>query len=203
MAYLSRSEVMAIGFRRVGQDVRISDRAVFYHPGMMEIGDHVRIDDFCMLSHRVTLGNHVFLAAYVTLLSDSESEIVMDDFSTMAWKGTVFTESDDYKGGFLTNPTVPMKYRHCTRGSVRIGRHAIIGCGSMIFPGAHLAEGSAVGAMALVTRPTRPWTIYAGVPARAVSARKQDLLERERQLLAEEMPTESFAEMGQNGEEKR
>ena len=184
--WLTRQEIEAIGFRRVGDDVRISDRAVFYHPGHIEIGNHVRIDDFCMVSHCVTLGDHVFLAAQVMLLAGFDSTIELDDFCTMAWRSMIFTETDDYTGRFLTNPTVPMEYRGCTQRSVRLGRHTIVGAGATVLPGADLAEGTSIGAMALVPRPTQPWTIYAGVPACPLRPRDRGLLELETKLLAEE-----------------
>jgi galactoside O-acetyltransferase len=38
-------------------------------------------------------------------------------------------------------------------------------------PGITIAEGSVIGACSLVTKNTEPWTIYAGVPARAIKVR--------------------------------
>jgi galactoside O-acetyltransferase len=41
-------------------------------------------------------------------------------------------------------------------------------------PGVTIAEGSVIGACSLVTKDTEPWTIYMGVPARAVKIRKKE-----------------------------
>ncbi|WP_245150942.1 acyltransferase [Pseudomonas fluorescens] len=52
-------------------------------------------------------------------------------------------------------------------------------------PGVTIKEGCSVGAMALVTKSTDPWGIYAGIPAVRMKERKQGLLDLERQFLDE------------------
>jgi acetyltransferase-like isoleucine patch superfamily enzyme len=61
----------------------------------------------------------------------------------------------------------------------------IVGAGSVIFPGVHVAEGCSVGAMTLVNKSTLPWGVYVGNPARRVKERKQDLLALEQKFLEE------------------
>jgi len=82
----------------------------------------------------------------------------LDDFSGLAYGVKAFTCSDD-----LTNPTIPEKYK---KASVYISKHCIIGTDSVIFPGVKLAEGTAIGAMTLVTKSTEPWSVYFGIPAK-------------------------------------
>ena len=67
--------------------------------------------------------------------------------------------------------------------SVCIGKHCVVGTGSTILPGANLAEGVAVGAMSLLTKPTKAWKIYAGMPARAIKERRKDLLGLEKEFM--------------------
>ena len=66
-----------------------------------------------------------------------------------------------------------------------IKRHTIVGTGSLIFPGVTLEEGTAVGALSMVTKSTEPWSVDFGVPAKRVKARKQDLLTLEQQYIHE------------------
>ena len=66
-----------------------------------------------------------------------------------------------------------------------MGRHVIIGSGSVVFPGVKIAEGCSVGALSLVNKSTEPWGIYVGNPARRVKLRKQDLLLEEKRYLNE------------------
>ena len=86
----------------------------------------------------------------------------------------------------MTGPTVPAKYTNVTEGEIRIGRHSILGAGSIVLPGVTIAEGVACGAMTLFRTSTTPWTIYVGAPARALKGRDRGLLEMERAMLAEE-----------------
>jgi len=53
----------------------------------------------------------------------------------------------------------------------------------MVLPGLHLAEGTSVGAMTMVTKSTEPWSIHFGIPAKKIKDRKRDLLELEHQYL--------------------
>jgi acetyltransferase-like isoleucine patch superfamily enzyme len=60
-------------------------------------------------------------------------------------------------------------------GDVRIGRRAWIGYRAIVLPGVEIGEGAVVAAGAIVTRNVAPFTIVAGVPARAVGERRRDL----------------------------
>lgn len=52
----------------------------------------------------------------------------------------------------MTNPTMPSKYTGVQRDDVLIGKHAIVGSGSVVLPGVVLGEGGAVAALSLVTK---------------------------------------------------
>lgn len=49
--------------------------------------------------------------------------------------------------------------------SVRIGKYAFIGSGSILLPGADIGDGSIVGAGSVVRGQVPPWTIVVGSPA--------------------------------------
>ncbi len=185
MAFLSAEQLKALGFKKLGINVKISDKASIYTPELIEIGDHSRIDDFCVISGRVVIGRNVHIAVFCNI-AGGEPGVYMDDFSGLAYGCHVFTQSDDYSGGTLTNPTVPDRYKLETKKPVHLERHVIIGTCSVIVPGVTIAEGSSVGAMSLVTKSTETWSIYVGNPARRIKARKKDLLEKERLYLESE-----------------
>jgi galactoside O-acetyltransferase len=185
MAYLDPDQLASMGFRRLGRNLKISDRAAIHNADQIEIGDNSRIDDFCVLSGRVVMGRNVHLAVFVNIAGGSEG-VFIDDFSGISYGSHVFSQSDDYSGVYLTGPTLPLKYRKEAKLPVRVGRHSIVGAGSVILPGVELGEGSSIGAGSLVTRSTPAWSVCVGSPARKIKDRSRDMLLLEAQYLAEE-----------------
>lgn len=184
MGYYTLSELNNIGFKVVGNNVKISTKASIYNPELMEIGDHSRIDDFCVISGKVKIGKHVHIAP-LCLVAGGEKGIQIADFAGLAYGVQVFSQSDDYSGQSMTNPTVPTKYKNETKRPVLIERHCIIGAGSIILPGVSIKEGTAVGAMSLVRKSTEEWSIYLGNPAKKIKTRSKNLLELENEFLRE------------------
>lgn len=184
MAYLSQEALLEMGFKSLGENVMISDKASIYDADRISIGSNSRIDDFCTVSGKVDIGMYVHLASY-SMLAGGQKGIAMGDFSGLAYYVQIFSQSDDYLGETMTNPTVPKAYKKEIIKRVTIGRHVIIGAGSIVMPGVDLAEGCSVGAMTLVNKSTDPWGVYIGNPARRVRERKKDLLELEKKFLAE------------------
>ena len=84
----------------------------------------------------------------------------------------------------MTNPTVPSEFTGVTHADVFLGKHVIVGSGSVILPGVTLEEGVAIGALSLVHKNCQAFGVYAGNPARRIKDRKRDLLELEQQLMA-------------------
>ncbi len=182
MAYLTIEELHKLEFAHLGNDVKISDKASLDKPHLMSIGHRSRIDDFCAISGNIKLGNNVFVATQSSL-TGSLDLIELDDFTTVAFNCHIFSGSDDYSGSSLTNPTIPGRYKNIWTSPVKIGRHAIIGASSVVFPGTVIAEGCSIGAGSVVNRSTEPWGIYVGSPARRIGERSKNLLELEAQYL--------------------
>ncbi len=184
MAYYTQEELKNLGFKSIGKNVKISDKASIYNHNQISISDNSRIDDFCVISGKVTIGQNVHIAPFC-LVAGGEKGIVFEDFSGLAYQVQVFTQSDDYSGRTLTNPTIPKKYKKESMQVVIIGKHSIVGAGSIIMPGVVLAEGTSVGAMSLVRKSTEAWSIYVGNPAKKLMNRKKDLLKFEEEYLKE------------------
>jgi len=175
MAYLSVDELKVMGFKSLGLNVKISNKASLYDCEKIEIGDNSRIDDFCVISGKIKIGRNVHIAAF-SLVAGGEKGITMEDFSGLAYQAQVFTQSDDYSGKTMTNPTVPEKFKNEFKKEIIIRKHSIIGAGSIIMPGVILAEGTSIGAMSLVRKNTESWTIYRGNPAKRLKNRSRELL---------------------------
>lgn len=184
MPMLDPSAVEALGFARLGRNVKISDRAVFYGASRIVLGDEVRIDDFCVLSAGtggIQIGSHVHVAVGCSLIGSER--IILSDFCNLSSRVAIYSSNDDYSGATLTNPTVPDEYRGVTHAEVFLGRHVIVGSGSVILPGVVLEDGVAVGALSLVKHRCAAFGIYAGHPARRVKERSRELLRLEESLL--------------------
>lgn len=184
MGLLSRDQIDAMGFAAVGQDVRISDRASFYGISRIKLGNHVRIDDFCVLSAGaggIEIGNYIHIAVYTSLIG--AGTIKLGDYCNLSSRVSIYSSSDDYSGEFMTNPMVPAEYTGVTDAPVTLGRHVIIGCGSVVLPGVTLHAGVAVGALSLINRDCEAFGVYAGQPARHIKKRSDNLLRYEKHLL--------------------
>lgn len=185
MAMLSRDAIERLGFASVGDNVQISDRASFYGTARIALGSNVRIDDFCVLSAGlggISIGQHVHIAVYSSLIG--AGKITLSDFCNISSRVSIYSSNDDYSGASMTNPTVPSEYTGVTHADVLLGKHVIVGSGSVILPGVTLEDGVAVGALSLVNRNCEAFGIYAGNPARRIKARKRNLLALEQQLMA-------------------
>ena len=184
MALLSAQALADMGFASIGRDVSVSDRASFYGASRIHLGDNVRIDDFCVLSAGeggIHLGSHIHVAVHACMIG--AGRITLGDFANVSSRVAIYSSSDDYSGATMTNPTVPDEYKDVDHADVHIGRHVVIGSGSVVLPGAVLEDGVAVGALSLMRGHCPAFGIYAGVPARRLRERSRDLLEVEQRFL--------------------
>ena len=181
-SFYSVEELKEIGFGSLGEDVLISRKASIYSPERISIGNHVRIDDFCVLSGKIHMGNYIHIAAYTGIFAGNAG-VTLNDFVGLSSQNAIYAASDDYSGEFLTNPMVPEQYKNVIESEVILEKHVLIGSGGCILPGVHIGEGTAVASMSLVNKSLEPWKIYGGVPCKILKERKKDLLNLEKRLL--------------------
>ncbi|MDN2583268.1 acyltransferase [Aquibium sp. ELW1220] len=178
--YLQREELLDLGIRSIGENVRVHEKAILVDVERIEFGSNVRIDAFCVLSAAggsLRIGSYVHLASHADIYAGAG--VVLEDFAGLSQGVRIYSVSDDYSGACLTNPTVPRGFLVPKAGCIRIGRHVIVGSGSVVLPGCSIGDGSAVGALSLVNRSLDPWGVYAGSPARRIRARSRKLLAAE------------------------
>lgn len=191
-SFYDEDELQEMGFGYVGHDVQISRTASLYNRKNIEIEDHARIDDFCVLSAKeggkIIIGPYVHISTHCLVISSQG--VVFRNFSGISSGCRLFGSSDDYSGFYLTNPCVPEKYRNCHHGYIELGYHAVVGAGSILMPGVMLGDASAVGAMSLVTKSIPSGEIHAGVPARFIKTRSLKLIELESQFMKSLNPEE-------------
>lgn len=179
----TREELESLGFASLGENVRLSKKVSLYGVERISIGNHVRIDDFCVLSageKGIEIGDHVHIAVYAALIG--KEKITINDFCGISSRVTVYSSNDDYSGDFLTGPTVPATFTNVMHAPVTLHKHVIVGSGSIILPGVELGEGVAVGAHSLVNKSFEEFLIIMGLPAKVKKMRSRKLLEKEQEL---------------------
>ena len=82
-SFYSKKELEQIGLKKIGENVKLSKKASFYAPEKISIGSNVRIDDFCILSGLITIGDYVHIAAY-TALYGGDCGVSVGDFVNLS-----------------------------------------------------------------------------------------------------------------------
>jgi galactoside O-acetyltransferase len=173
-SFFSIEELNQIGFKSIGQNVLISRFARFYSPEFIEIGNNVRIDDFCILSGNIKFGSFIHISAYCALYGKFGIEI--EDYSGLSPRCTVFSASDDFSGEYPIGPMISSEFTNVTGGKVIIKQFVQIGAGTVILPNLTINRGVAIGALSLVKKSLDEWNIYVGNPLKMLKPRQRDLL---------------------------
>ena len=111
--------------------------------------------------------------------------IILEDFVGISSRCAVYAVSDDYSGDFLTNPTIPSKYRNVSGGRVILKKHSLIGSGCTILPNIKIGEGTSIGSMSLVNKTLDEWGCYVGIPCHRVKDRSKKILLLEKNMVGE------------------
>lgn len=134
----------------VGARTRIAESAMGDYSYVGEDADiiYASIGRFCSLAHRVRLnpGNHPMERAALHHFTYRSSAYAMgaDDPAVFDWRRST---------------------------PVKLGHDVWIGHSAIVLPGVRIGNGAAIGAGAVVTHDVPPFTIVAGVPARALRPR--------------------------------
>lgn len=183
MSFYTEDELSKLGLASCGHNVKISKKASLYNTGKISIGSHVRIDDFCVLSAGeggIEIGDFIHIAVFSSLIG--AGKIKLNDFCNISSRVSIYSSNDDYSGAYMTSPMVPSEFTSVTHAEVVIGKHSIIGAGTIVLPNVVIEDGVAVGSLSLVKKNCEAFGKYAGVPAKRFGERKRDLLELEEQL---------------------
>lgn len=176
--FLSREELVKIGFKSLGENVLISDKSSIYNAKNIEIGSNVRIDDFCIISAGdggIKIGNYIHIACYAHLIGSGK--IILEDHVQVSGKVSIYSSSDDFSGNYLIGPTVPKQYTNVKHMDVHLKKYVVLGCNVVVLPGVTLEEGCAVGALSLVNKSLESYKMYVGSPIRYIKDRSKKISE--------------------------
>lgn len=132
--------------------------------GELECGENCRIDAFVTITGRVKIGKNCHIGNGAAIFGTEGVEI--GDDSSISPGAQIFTTSYDKDTRHLANPMSQNK--HYAAASVSIGSRCIVGAGSVVLPGAHIADDSCIGALSLV-KANHSSGLWAGIPVRRVA----------------------------------
>lgn len=179
------AELRELGLGAVGQNVRVHRTVLFFGADKIHLRSNIRIDAYTVLTAgpgELIVGNHCHLA--VGCIVYGGGGVKLEDFVGLSGRTIVYSTNDDYSGAALTGPTVAPEFTNITAAPVHVGKHVIVGAGTIILPGVRVGAGAAVGALSLVRADVPDFSIVAGAPARRIGERKRDLLDLEQRFLA-------------------
>ena len=173
-SFYTEEELKKIGFKSLGKEVYISKKVSIYGAESISIGNHVRIDDFCILSGNIEIGNYVHIGAYVALYG--KKGIKINDFCGCSARCTIYSATDDFSGEYMVSPMVPEELTNVTGGIVTLEKFVQLGANTVVMPNLTIGEGTSVGAMSFVNKSLDKWGIYVGIPCRKIKDRKKDII---------------------------
>ena len=68
-------------FKKIGEDVRVSELAVISRPELVEIGSHIAIDQWVYISTQLILGDYIHIAPHVSIIGGAPASLKMGNFS--------------------------------------------------------------------------------------------------------------------------
>lgn len=181
--YFQDNELKDLGFKDVGENVKIAKNCTILGLENISLGNNIRIDANVVIAAFpgfFKVGDYIHIGAGCYL--GCSGGITMSDFSGLSQGVKIYSGTDDYSGKYLTNPTVPHEFVNVKVAPVNLGRHVIVGSGSVILPGVSIGDGSSVGALSLVSKSLEGWGVYFGSPVKKLKSRSKHILELEKNL---------------------
>ena len=174
-----------------GHGVVFGQHVVLRHPHKIHIGNHVVIDDHCLIDAKgetnlgIRIGDGVFIGRN-TILSCKNGDIHVSDGANLGFNCEVFSASRVTIGRDVliaaysyviggdhdfSDPAKAVITQARVSAGVTIGDGAWIGAGAKILDGVAIGDRAVVGAAAVVRENVPSGTIAVGIPARVVGSR--------------------------------
>jgi UDP-2-acetamido-3-amino-2,3-dideoxy-glucuronate N-acetyltransferase len=150
----------------ISATVRLGERVRILQPTLVNlygcaIGSDTRIGAFVEIQKNATVGARCKISSHTFIC---EGVIIEDE--VFVGHGVMFT--NDRFPRATTEEGLPQSEADWSVQVTRVGRRASIGSNATILCGVTVGDGALVGAGTVVTRDVPPFTIVAGVPARAL-----------------------------------
>ncbi|MBD3304812.1 acyltransferase [candidate division KSB3 bacterium] len=178
-------------FAEIGRGVVFGRNVVLRHPHKISLGDHVVIDDNCVLDAkgcedgRFQIGANVILSRGCLLSAKAGSLTIGENTNFGAnclvyavkhatiGRDTLFA-AQCYVGGsmyHIDRTDIPPIQQGSYADGVSIGDGCWLGAGVKVLDGVTVGDGVILGAGAVVTNNIEPFTVAVGVPAKGIKRR--------------------------------
>ena len=192
LGFLLRKKLYPRLFKRVGHGPIFGRNLAIRHPGKIELGNNVTIDDNTLIDGRgagtaglvlgddvlinrnciiqaktgaIRLGRHTSIGCNCVIVSMLGVELG----ESVLLAGGCYISAGAYRIDDSTRAV--MDQSAYSKGPIRIGDHVWIGTGATILDGVTIGRGAVIGAGAVVTKDVPELSIVGGVPAKVIGNR--------------------------------
>ncbi len=179
---------------RVGRNVLFGQGVVLRHPGKIQVGDGVVVDDLVVLDAKgetnrgIVLGDGVFLGRG-TILSCKDGDIDLGDHVNIGFHSEIFSGSSVKVGrhGLFAAYTylvggghefarsgVPVVDQARPSSGITLGENVWLGARATVLDGVTIGSDVVIGAGAVVTQDLPDGVVAAGIPARVLRERSPE-----------------------------
>lgn len=151
------------------------EHVMILRPHFVTIAPTARVDAFCKIEGKVTIGEHCHIASF-SHIGAGGGEVVFGDHSGCSSHVVICSGMPDLSYLYISAADRP-EHRHPLRMKTIIGEHVVIFAGAVVLPGVQIGDGAVIGAGAVVTRDIPKFAIAVGNPARVVKVRDSFELE--------------------------
>ena len=168
-------------FLTAGKDLHIGAGARLWAPERLRIGDHVYLGKQVHIEANVDIGDFCLVANRVAIVGRHDHDFRQVGYPVRfaPWIGSSQSASS------------PFRHEKAV-----IEQDVWLGYGAIVLTGVVIGRGSIIAAGSVVTTDIPPYSIAAGVPARSISTRFPDPLDREAHELSLRHGRFAFSELG-------
>lgn len=130
---------------RIGNGSFIMKRCYFINPNKLTIGEHSHINRGCVL--------------------DARGKLLLGSNVSVSYNVNLMTGSHDVQSPYFNGVFHP----------ITIDDYVWIGVGATVLQNVHIGKGAVICAGSVVTKDVEPYTIVAGIPAKAIGKRNENL----------------------------
>ena len=154
---------------KIGNDVIVDSDIVIKEKDLCIIGDHVAIDKGFYCTTNLSLGNHIHISPYVTIIGGKTTSFTALGFNNIMAGARIVCGSDRFDGSGLFGAMIPkeLKGKQIIE-PVIMEEFSNIGTNAIVLPGSILRRGVLICAGSLLMGDTEEWGVYKGNPAKLV-----------------------------------